>query len=206
MLRLRVLFMFTAFFLFGQAVSAQNRTLQGLITSAEDGEPLIGAVVAVKGNETQGTITDINGHYTLEITSDASVLIVSYVGMKTQEVRIPSSRNKVNIILQPDTQVLQEIVVTGYGNFTKSSFTGSANTIRADMMKDVPVMNVEQKLEGMTTGVNITGSSGQPGANQSIRIRGMGSFNASQESLFVIDGLQIHGSGECIRWYHRRRS
>ena len=108
--------------------------------------------------------------------------------------------------MQPDTQVLQEIVVTGYGNFTKSSFTGSANTIRADMMKDVPVMNVEQKLEGMTTGVNITGSSGQPGANQSIRIRGMGSFNASQEPLFVIDYLQIHGSGECIRWYHRRRS
>ena len=180
MLRLKVLFMFTAFFLFGQAVSAQNRTLQGLITSAEDGEPLIGAVVAVKGNETQGTITDINGHYTLEIASDASVLIVSYVGMKTQEVRIPSSRNKVNIILQPDTQVLQEIVVTGYGNFTKSSFTGSANTIRADMMKDVPVMNVEQKLEGMTTGVNITGSSGQPGANQSIRIRGMGSFRLTR--------------------------
>ena len=82
-------------------------------------------------------------------------------------------------------------MVTGYGNFTKSSFTGSANTLRADMMKDVPVMSVEQKLQGMTTGVSITGSSGQPGANQSIRIRGMGSFNASQEPLFVIDGVPV---------------
>lgn len=86
---------------------------------------------------------------------------------------------------------LDEVVVTGYGNFSKSSFTGSANTLRADMMKNVPVMTVEQKLQGMTTGVNITSSSGQPGANQSIRIRGMGSFNASQEPLFVIDGVPV---------------
>lgn len=191
MSREKVLFIFIALFLVGQTVVAQNRTLQGIITSAEDGEPLIGAVIAIKGNEAQGTITDINGHYTLDVPSETQALIVSYVGMKTQEVRIPHGRDKLNIILQPDNQMLQEVVVTGYGNFTKSSFTGSANTLRADMMKDIPVMNVEQKLEGMTTGVNITGSSGQPGANQSIRIRGMGSFNASQEPLFVIDGVPV---------------
>ena len=191
MSREKVLFIFITLFLVGQTVVAQNRTLQGIITSAEDGEPLIGAVIAIKGNEAQGTITDINGHYTLDVPSETQALIVSYVGMKTQEVRIPHGRDKLNIILQPDNQMLQEVVVTGYGNFTKSSFTGSANTLRADMMKDIPVMNVEQKLEGMTTGVNITGSSGQPGANQSIRIRGMGSFNASQEPLFVIDGVPV---------------
>ncbi|MCS2683213.1 TonB-dependent receptor plug domain-containing protein [Bacteroides thetaiotaomicron] len=86
---------------------------------------------------------------------------------------------------------IDEVVVTGYGNFSKSSFTGSANTLRTDMLKEVPVMSVEQKLQGMTTGVQITSSSGQPGANQSIRIRGMGSFNASQEPLFVIDGVPV---------------
>lgn len=110
--------------------------------------------------------------------------------MKTQELKAPSS-GILNISLEAESMNLDEVVVTGYGNFSKSSFTGSANTLRADMMKNVPVMTVEQKLQGMTTGVNITSSSGQPGANQSIRIRGMGSFNASQEPLFVIDGVPV---------------
>ena len=108
MSREKVLFIFIALFLVGQTVVAQNRTLQGIITSAEDGEPLIGAVIAIKGNEAQGTITDINGHYTLDVPSETQALIVSYVGMKTQEVRIPHGRDKLNIILQPDNQMLQE--------------------------------------------------------------------------------------------------
>ena len=82
------------------------------------------------------------------VDADARILVVSYIGMKTQEIRIPRTRNRVNVIMQPDNLLLQEVVVTGYGNFTKSSFTGSANTLRADMMKDVPVMSVEQKLQG----------------------------------------------------------
>lgn len=118
------------------------------------------------------------------------MLVVAYLGMKTLELRVPK-RNVINVELKPDAMKLDEVVVTGYGNFSKSSFTGSANTLKADMMKDIPVMSVEQKLQGMTTGVNITSSSGQPGANQSIRIRGMGSFNASSEPLFVIDGVPV---------------
>ena len=162
----------------------------GIVTSAEDGEPLIGATVVLKDNPSVGAATDINGRYTFTIPENAKVLVVSYLGMKTQEVRIMRS-NKLNIALQPDEHLLQEVVVTGYGNFTRSSFTGSASTVRADMMKDIPVMSVEQKLQGMTSGVSITSSSGQPGATQSIRIRGMGSFNASQEPLFVIDGVPV---------------
>ena len=111
--------------------------------------------------------------------------------MKTAEIRVPRKNSVLNIVLEPESMNLDEVVVTGYGNFTKSSFTGSANTLKADMLKDIPVMSVEQKLQGMTTGVNITSSSGQPGANQNIRIRGMGSFNASQEPLFVIDGVPV---------------
>lgn len=110
--------------------------------------------------------------------------------MKTQLIKVPKKEH-LNVVLQPETMNLEEVVVTGYGNFTKSSFTGSANTLKGDMMKDIPVMSVEQKLQGMTMGVSITSSSGQPGANQSIRIRGMGSFNASQEPLFVIDGVPV---------------
>lgn len=173
-----------------QPLFAQEREIKGVVTSAEDGEPLIGATISVKGNEAQGVVTDIEGKYTLRIQDSANILVVSYLGMKTQELKVPA-KGILNVSLEPESMNLDEVVVTGYGNFSKSSFTGSANTLRADMLKEVPVMTVEQKLQGMTTGVNITSSSGQPGANQSIRIRGMGSFNASQEPLFVIDGVPV---------------
>lgn len=110
--------------------------------------------------------------------------------MKQTQVSIPKS-GILNVALQPEAMNLDEVVVTGYGNFSRSSFTGSANTLRADLLKEMPVVSIEQKLQGMTSGVNITGSSGQPGANASIRIRGMGSFNASNEPLFVIDGVPV---------------
>lgn len=173
-----------------QPLLAQNKEIKGIVTSAEDGEPLIGATISVKGNEAQGVVTDIEGKYILQIPNSDCTLVVAYLGMKTQELKAPSS-GILNISLEAESMNLDEVVVTGYGNFSKSSFTGSANTLRADMMKNVPVITVEQKLQGMTTGVNITSSSGQPGANQSIRIRGMGSFNASQEPLFVIDGVPV---------------
>lgn len=84
--------------------------------------------------------------------------------MKTAEIRVPRKNSVLNIVLEPESMNLDEVVVTGYGNFTKSSFTGSANTLKADMLKDIPVMSVEQKLQGMTTGVNITSSSGKAGS------------------------------------------
>lgn len=170
---------------------AQTRTITGVVTSSEDGEPLIGATVTLAGKESQGVITDTDGKFTLQIDPDAKMLSIAFVGMKTREVRIPGKGSVLQIVLEPEAISMDEVVVTGYGNFTKSSFTGSANTLKGDMMKDIPVMSVEQKLQGFTTGVNITSSSGQPGANQSIRIRGMGSFNASQEPLFVIDGVPV---------------
>ena len=171
--------------------SAQQLNISGVVISSEDNEPLIGATVSVKGNPTKGVITDINGQFQLSVETGTKMLVVSYVGMKTQEIRVPRKEKELKIVLIPETMDIDEVVVTGYGNFSKSSFTGSANTLRTDMLKEVPVMSVEQKLQGMTTGVQITSSSGQPGANQSIRIRGMGSFNASQEPLFVIDGVPV---------------
>ena len=151
--KLKILLLF-AIGLTSQVLFAQNRTIQGIVTSAEDGEPLIGATVVLKDNPSVGAATDINGRYTFTIPENAKVLVVSYLGMKTQEVRIMRS-NKLNIALQPDEHLLQEVVVTGYGNFTRSSFTGSASTVRADMMKDIPVMSVEQKLQGMTSGLTV---------------------------------------------------
>lgn len=173
-----------------QQVYAQQRVIKGVVVSADTDDPLIGAAVFVKGQESRGVVTDIDGKYELKIGSEDKVLVFSYLGMKTEEVRL-TKRNTLNIALEPEAHILDEVVVTGYGNFSKSSFTGSANTISTKMLKEIPVMSVEQKLQGMTTGVNIASSSGQPGSSQSIRIRGMGSFNASQEPLFVIDGVPV---------------
>lgn len=173
-----------------QQVYAQQKVIKGVITSSDNGEPLIGATIHVKGHEQNGVVTDIDGAYTLKVNNDDKTIVISYLGMKTQEIRI-GNRDVINATLKPETQLIDEVVVTGYGNFSRSSFTGSANTLSNKMLKDIPVMTVEQKLQGMTTGVNITSSSGQPGASQSIRIRGMGSFNASQEPLFVIDGVPV---------------
>lgn len=175
--------------LFTLQLQAQQVMVKGVITSAEDKQPLIGATVKVKGTG-NGVVTDLEGRYALGVTPADKSLTVEYIGMKTAEVRV-SNRTVINVVLQPEALNLEEVVVTGYGNFSKSSFTGSANTLRADMLKNVPVMSVEQKLQGMTSGVSITSSSGQPGANQNIRIRGMGSFNASQEPLFVVDGVPV---------------
>lgn len=171
-------------------MQAQQLEIKGIVTSSDDKLPLIGATVSVKGVAERGVVTDIDGRFVLGIEASDKILVVSYVGMRTAEVKVPKN-GILNVVLTPESQNLEEVVVTGYGNFSKSSFTGSANTLRADMLKNVPVLSVEQKLQGMTTGVNITSGSGQPGANQSIRIRGMGSFNASNEPLFVIDGVPV---------------
>ena len=120
---------------------AQQRVITGTVISSEDGEPLIGAAIAVLGHESQGAITDIDGKFSLEVQPDYKMVTVSYLGMKTLEVRIPNKRNTMNIVMQPDAVAMEEVVVTGYGNFTKSSFTGSANTLKGSMMKDIPVMS-----------------------------------------------------------------
>ena len=137
---------------------AQKRQIEGTVISQEDKEPLIGATVIVKGS-LSGAETDLDGHFTLEVDPDAKFIIVDYIGMKQTQVPIPKS-GILNVALQPEAMNLDEVVVTGYGNFSRSSFTGSANTLRADLLKEMPVVSIEQKLQGMTSGVNITGSSG----------------------------------------------
>lgn len=176
-------------FLLPGILYAQKRQITGTITSQEDREPLVGVTLIVKGSF-EGAETDVDGHFTLDVDANAKSLIINYIGMEQMIVPVPKS-GVLNVALKSSTMNLDEVVVTGYGNFSKSSFTGSANTLRADLLKEVPVMSVEQKLQGMASGVSITGSSGQPGANSSIRIRGMGSLNASNEPLYVIDGVPV---------------
>ena len=121
--------------------------------------------------------------------SSAKTLQISYIGMQTQEVAI---KPNLKVILKSDTELLDEVtVVTGYGTFKKSSFTGSASNVTTEKLQDLPSISVQDRLAGSVAGVQITSTSGQPGSVASVRIRGMGSINASNEPLYVIDGVPM---------------
>lgn len=122
------------------------------------------------------------------LPSSARTLVVSYVGMQTQEVAIKPT---IQVVLKSDAEMLEEVVVTGYGTFKKASFTGAASTVNTSVLEDVPVISVADKLAGSTPGVTIGASSSNPGAVSSVRIRGMGSINASNSPLYVIDGTPV---------------
>ena len=169
-------------------VNAQTLKVTGTVTSSEDGLPVVGASVLVKGT-TVGTVTDIDGNFNIpNVPENAKTLIVSFIGMKSEEIAVAPT---LNVVLRPDTELLDEVVVTGYGNFKKSSFTGSASSVSTEKLKDVPSISVQDRLAGSVSGVQITSTSGQPGAVASVRIRGMGSINASNEPLYVIDGVPM---------------
>lgn len=178
--------MLMTFLLIGAGSLMAQTQVQGTVVD-EQGEPVIGASILVKGTTNVGTITDVDGKFTLSAPSDGT-LIVSYVGMETLEVAVSP---KIRIILTTNSEMLDEVIVTGYGTFKKSSFTGSAAIVNAEKVKDVPVTNISDKLAGNVAGVQINSVSGQPGAAESIRIRGMGSINAGNNPLYVIDGVPM---------------
>ena len=171
--------------LFGLYVQAQNRTVKGRVLSAEDKEPLIGATVKIPGTSI-GVVTDIDGNFSLEVPNKDKTLVIEFLGMSTLTAKIPAN-GVLNVSLRPDTQRLDEVVVTGYGNFSKSSFTGSANTLRGDLLKNVPVVSVEQKLQGMTPGVSISGNSGQPVAQKQVKLEAVLDEIIRVENITVSD-------------------
>ncbi len=172
-----------------QSIQQQQYIVKGMVVDDND-EPVIGANVVVKGNLTNGTITDVNGNFSLSVKDKGITLIVSFIGYTTQEVTVHSGR-PIRIKLVPDNQLLDEVVVTGYGTFKKSAYAGSASTLKTDKLKDVPAVGFSDLLQGAAPGVQISSGSGQPGSATSINIRGMGSFNASNSPLYVIDGVPV---------------
>ena len=172
-------------------VNAQVKKVTGTVTSEEDGLPVVGASVLVKGT-TVGTVTDIDGNFTISnVPSSAGTLVISFIGLQTQEVDI---QPVVKVVLHADSEVLDEVMVVAYGTAKKSSFTGSASVIGGDKIESRPITNVTKALEGQTTGVLTTSGSGQPGESASIVIRGYGSINASQDPLYVVDGVPYDGT------------
>ena len=171
-------------------VTAQTQKVTGVVISEEDGQPVVGASVLVKGT-TLGTITDVDGNFNLSnVPSSAKTLQISYIGMQTQEVAI---KPKLKIVLKSDTEVLDEVIVTAYGTSTKGTFTGSASVMKADKIEKRQVSNVSNALAGAVAGVQILSDNGQPGESAKVRIRGVGSINAGMEPLYVVDGVPYDG-------------
>ncbi len=177
------------FFAFGIAMA--QRTVTGKVID-ETGEALIGANIIVKGTAT-GTVTDFDGNYTLNVPEGNNVLIFSYTGYTTQEVEI-NDRSVIDLVLNPEAELLQEVIVTAYGISTKEAFSGSADVVGA---KELEIRNVTSPIaaiEGNATGVQFTSPSGQPGSSPGIIIRGVGTLNGSAQPLYVVDGIQYEGA------------
>lgn len=170
------------------SVSAQNVTVKGTVKD-KTGETVIGASVVEKGNTSNGTITDIDGNYTLSVPSNATI-VFSYVGMTTQEVSV-KGKTTIDIVMEDDAQALEEVVVIGYGSVKRKDLTGSVATVSSDVLAAVPVASATEALTGKMAGVQITTTEGSPDAEMKIRVRGGGSITGDNTPLFIVDGFPV---------------
>ncbi len=167
-------------------IMAQAMVVTGQVTDS-NGEPIIGANVVVKGT-TAGTITDFDGNYSLDVPENAT-LIFSYLGMASQE--IPVTSNTLSVVLKEDNQVLEEVVVTGYGTTKKRDLVTAVGSVNADQLKDVPVASAAEALQGKMAGVSVVTAEGSPDADVKIRVRGGTSLTQSSDPLYIVDGFQV---------------
>ena len=172
------------------ALPQQTITVKGVVMDAS-GETLPGVSVQVKGTA-MGVATDMNGRFEMKLQDSKGLsLVFSFVGMQTQEMAVPAGGGELNVVLKPQATQLEEVIVTSYGTFKKSAYAGSASTVQTANLKDVPAVSFSQVIQGAAPGIQVSSSSGQPGASAAINIRGMGSFNASNSPLYVIDGVPV---------------
>ncbi|GHV31630.1 hypothetical protein FACS1894177_06610 [Bacteroidia bacterium] len=177
-------------FCIGISVSAQ--TITGTVTAAEDGSALPGVTVSVKGT-TSGTATDVDGNFTLTIHSDKAVLVFSYIGYKTKEIPVTNTSGSIQVVLNENTQLLDEVVVVGYGTMKKSDLSGSSISLGEEKIKGSLITNIDQALQGRAAGVTSVMTSGAPGSSVSVRVRGQATLNAGAEPLYVVDGVIWQG-------------
>lgn len=173
-------------------VLAQARTVSGIVKDNATGESIPGVSVLVK-NTSIGTITDGDGKYSVEVSSNADVLVFSFVGYAKQEVAV-SSQSTIDVSLQMDLTTLEEIVVVGYGEQKKSVVTGAISSVKADELQSMPITRIEQALQGRVSGVTIAANSGQPGSAATVRVRGITSLN-NNDPLWIVDGVVVDNGG-----------
>lgn len=177
---------------FSGPLLAQERTISGRVTATEDGSSLPGVNVVLKGTTT-GTTTDVEGEYKLNVPASGGSLIFTFIGMETVEMVI-GDRTKLDVSLGLDVTQLNEVVITTFGEAKRSSFTGSYSQINSDKLRERPLSNAISAIAGTTAGVTTTAGVGQPGVAPDIRIRGFGSISASNDPLYVVDGVPYPGS------------
>ena len=176
-------------FIFCTLAKAQHQ-VEGVITIPPHNEPAIGAAVIVKGTDV-GVITDNDGHFSITVPDDHSVLVVRYTGYEDQEFEAGSGA-AIDVVLKENISLLNEVVVTGYGSQKRSDISGAVSTVKGDEIKEQPYLRVEQALQGRTAGVNVAQNSGSPGSGSTVRIRGTGTINNSNP-LYIVDGIPVEG-------------
>ena len=175
------------------AEAQQEKRVTGTVTS--EGEPLPGVSVQLKG-ASSGTITDIDGKYSIEVLATGT-LVFRFVGMRTVEQPV-NNRSVINVTLESESKELEEVMVVAYATAKKYSFTGAASTMKAGEIEKLQTSSISRILEGTVSGVQASAASGQPGTDAEIRIRGIGSINASSAPLYVVDGVPFDGSVNSI--------
>ena len=168
-------------------VAFAQKTVTGTVKDA-NGEPMIGVTVAT-GSGT-GAVTDMDGNFTIPNASPSTVLNVSYVGYKSQTVKVGSSNN-FNIVLQEDNTTLEDVVVIGYGTMKRRDLTGAVASVTGETLAKNPVSNIAQALQGQLPGVSVISQDGRPGGTTTIRVRGGGSITQSNDPLYIVDGVQV---------------
>ena len=171
------------------AAFAQDITVTGTVTDATTQETVIGAAVQLKGSTTVYAMTDDLGYYSINVPSNG-VLVVSFLGYKTVEIPV-NGRSRIDVALELEAEMLEDVVVIAYGTARKEANTGSVATVTGDVIAESPVTSVDKMLSGKMAGVQVTASSGQPGASSEIRIRGISSINAGNDPLWVVDGIPV---------------
>lgn len=174
--------------LFGFANTyAQNTVITGNVSENSSGSPLPGVTITIKGNETQGTQTDFDGNYSIEVSDSQTTLVYRYLGFVTKEVLV-GNQTIINISLEEDAQSLGEVVLVGYGTQKKSELTAAITSVNIEEIQKIPTADIATSLQGQVAGLNVAIASGAPGSAPVIRIRGMGTVN-NNDPLFVIDGV-----------------
>ncbi len=167
----------------------QQKEVKGVVTTSEDGLPVIGASILIKGTST-GTVTELDGSYKITVPGNDAILVVSYTGLKTQEVTV-GDRTIINIVMESNVAFLDEVVVTGYGSQGRRVLTSAVSSVKAEDIQNLPSASVDQLVQGRAAGVQINSNSGTPGGGMFVRVRGTTSITASSDPLYVIDGIPV---------------
>ncbi len=192
---MRILLSVFVFIIGFQTVTAQEKRVSGVVTQASDGIPLPGVSVFFKGSK-KGTFTDVNGRYSLRVPQGENTLTFTFVGYESKEAEVKTEI--LNVKLSSSSKSLNEVLVVAYGTANKCTFTGSVSTLSAKDIEKSSVSSISRVLQGNVPGVQSVAPAGQPGSDASIRIRGIGSINASNEPLYVVDGIPYTGSINAI--------